>query len=130
MRRKLTRFLVVGAGCALLYFGLAWMFQSRGGLPPFLATTAAYVVSFSIAYVLQRVWTFHSETTHRVTLPRYAVVQALAALLTATATQAVAHLYPNSPSVAVAAMSTVLAGGLSFALSSTWVFPNVPNPPQ
>lgn len=130
MHGKLARFLVVGVGCALLYLGLAWTFQASAGLPPFLATIAAYMISFSIAYMLQRVWTFRSEAAHKVALPRYATVQALAALLTATATQIVAHIYPNSSSMMIAAMSTALAGGLSFVLSSTWVFSHVSNPPQ
>jgi putative flippase GtrA len=130
VRGKLGRFLVVGVGCALLYFVLAWLFQARVGLPPFLATAVSYIISFGVAYVLQRMWTFQSDVAHRVTLPRYAAVQALAALLTATTTQVIAHLYPHTSSMIIAAASTVLAGGSSFVLSSTWVFSHASNPPQ
>lgn len=130
MHGKLARFLVVGVGCALLYFGLMWAFQMEASFPPFLATASAYLISFSIAYVLQRLWTFQSQSSHMATLPRYAAVQALAAVLTATTTQIIAHLYPTTSSIVIAAISTVLAGGLSFVLSSTWVFSHVPNPPQ
>lgn len=130
MHGRMARFLVVGVGCAILYFGLAWALQARGGFPPFLATAAAYLISFGIAYVLQRAWTFESNASHTVTLPRYAAVQALAAFLTATSTQALAHYYPTSSSMLIAAVSTVLAGSLSFVLSSTWVFSHVSKPSQ
>lgn len=130
MHGKPVRFLVVGVGCALLYFTLTWMFQASAGFPPFLATAVAYLISFSGAYMLQRRWTFKSDVGHAVTLPRYTAVQALAALLTATTTQLIAHFYPSSSSMMIAAVSTVLAGSLSFVLSSTWVFTNVSNPPQ
>lgn len=130
MYERVTRFLVVGVGCALLYFALAWALQARGGLQPFLATATAYLISFSIAYVLQRAWTFQSEMAHTVTLPRYAAVQALAAFLTAASTQAIAHFCPSSSSMVIAAVSTILAGSLSFVLSSTWVFSHVSKPSQ
>jgi hypothetical protein len=44
------------------------------------------------------------------------------ALLTASITQAVSHIYPQPPAWMLAGVSTVLASGLSFALSLTWVF--------
>lgn len=130
MHGRMARFLVVGVGCALLYFALVWALQARSGFPPFLATATAYLISFGIAYVLQRAWTFQSSASHTVTLPRYAAVQALAALLTAGSTQAIAHYYPSSSSMVIAAVSTVLAGTLSFVLSSTWVFSHVSKPSQ
>ncbi|MFC5527007.1 GtrA family protein [Rhodanobacter ginsengisoli] len=130
MHGRMARFLVVGGGCALLYFALAWVLQARGGFPPFLATAAAYLISFGIAYALQRAWTFESNASHTVTLPRYAAVQALAALLTAASTQALAHYYPSSSNMVIAAVSTVLAGSISFVLSSTWVFSHVSKPSQ
>lgn len=127
---KLARFLIVGVGCALLYFTLTWAFQARLSFPPFLATATAYLISFSGAYILQRVWTFQSDVAHAITLPRYAAVQALAALLTATSTQALAYFYPSASNMGLAAASTVLAGSLSFVLSSTWVFSHVSNSSQ
>lgn len=126
MLRKLARFLIVGVGCAFLYFGLAFVLRAHGGLRPFMATIAAYVISFGIAYVLQRTWTFQATTRHAVTLPRYAAVQGTAALLTATLTEVIAHFQPTASALAIAAVSTVIAAGLSFVLSSTWVFNHVP----
>lgn len=125
MRGRLARFLVVGVGCALLYFALAWALQARGGVQPFLATVTAYLISLCIAYVLQRAWTFRSNASHAITLPRYAATQAAAALLTATATQIMAHFFAETSSMMLAAGSTVLGSSLSFVLSSTWVFSHV-----
>lgn len=130
MRGKVARFLVVGVSCALLYFALTWALQARGRLPPYLATAIAYLASFGAAYVLQRAWTFQSKKAHAVTLPRYAAVQALAALLTAISTQAIAHFFPSATTLVIAAASTILAGSLSFILSLTWVFSHASKPSQ
>lgn len=122
MSGQFARFVIVGGGSALLYFALMWFCRASLGLTPFLATICAYGVSFCAAYILQHRWTFRSDATHRVTLPRYALVQATCAFLTASTTQAVSHIYPQAPGWMLAGISTVLASGLSFALSSMWVF--------
>lgn len=122
MKTTFTRFVVVGGSSALLYFLLMWFFRARVGFAPFLATICAYAIAFCVAYMLQHRWTFRSDAHHRVTLPRYALVQLTCALLTAGITEAVAHVYPQSPSWLLAGISTVLASGLSFVLSSMWVF--------
>lgn len=130
MQGKFVRFLLVGGGCAVLYFILAWAFQAQAELPPFFATIAANAISFCVAYLLQRTWTFRSVATHKVTLPRYATVQVLAALTTATVAQTIAHFYPHASSLTIAAVSTVIASGLSFVLSSVWVFSHDTRAPQ
>lgn len=122
MSDRLVRFVIVGGGCALLYFALMWFFRASLSFAPFVATILAYAISFCVAYTLQHRWTFRSDASHKVTLPRYALVQVTCALLTAVITQAVSHLYPQSPNWLLAGISTVLASGLSFVLSSLWVF--------
>lgn len=122
LNEKFARFVTVGAGCALLYFALMWFVRARLGLSPFLATVFAYGGSICVAYTLQRKWTFRSDITHQVALPRYVLVQVICALLTAGTTQAISHLYPQSPGWVLAGVSTGLAAGLGFALSSLWVF--------
>lgn len=122
MSSKLVRFIIVGGGGALLYFALMWFFHASLELAPFLATICAYGVSFCVTYTLQHRWTFRSIATHKVALPRYAVVQVTCALLTACITQAASHIYPQSPNWLLAGISTVIASSLSFVLSSLWVF--------
>ncbi|TAM36270.1 MAG: GtrA family protein [Rhodanobacter sp.] len=122
MSDKFLRFVIVGGGCALLYFVVMWFCRASLGLTPFLATICAYGVSFCVAYTLQHRWTFRSASAYRETLPRYALVQVICALLTAGITQAISHFQPQAPGWLLAGISTVLASGLSFVLSSQWVF--------
>lgn len=122
MSGKFVRFLIVGGGCALLYFILMWFCRTRLGLTPFLATISAYGGSVCVAYTLQHRWTFRSDAAHQVALPRYALAQVTCALLTAGITQAASHVYPQTPGWVLAGISTVLAASLGFALSFLWVF--------
>lgn len=122
MSSQLVRFIIVGGGGALLYFALMWFFRADLGWTPFSATICAYAMSFCAVYTLQHKWTFRSGASHKVTLPRYVVVQVTCALLTAGITQVVSQLYLRSPGWLLAGISTVVAAGLSFILSSLWVF--------
>lgn len=122
LKSQFIRFVIVGGGCAILYFLLMLLCRETLGLAPFWATICAYSASFCVAYTLQHKWTFRSDTAHRVTLPRYALVQVICATLTAGITQAISHTYPLAPSWMLAGISTTLASGLSFVLSSRWAF--------
>lgn len=122
MNSRFIRFVIVGGGSAILYFLLMWLCRSSLGLTPFLATICAYSASFCAAYTLQHRWTFRSGTTHRITLPRYALVQVICAVLTAGVTQAISHAYPQAADGILAGISTALASSLSFVLSSRWAF--------
>jgi putative flippase GtrA len=122
MNAQFIRFVVVGGGSVVLYFLLTWLCRSSLGLTPFLAAICAYSATFCVAYTLQHRWTFRSATAHRITLPRYALVQVICAILTAGVTQAISHAYPWAADWMLAGISTALASGLSFALSSRWAF--------
>ena len=122
MNSQFIRFVIVGGGCAIFYFLLMLLCRSSLGLAPFWATICAYSTSFCVAYTLQRKWTFRSDMAHRATFPRYALVQVICATLTAGITQTISHTYPQAPSWILAGISTTLASGLSFVLSSRWAF--------
>lgn len=122
MNSQFTRFVIVGGGCAILYFLLMLICRSSLGLTPFLATICAYIASFCVAYILQRRWTFRSDKAHRTTLPRYALVQVTCAIFTAVITQGISHAYPQASGWILAGISTALASSLSFVLSSRWAF--------
>jgi putative flippase GtrA len=121
--QKLVRFLFVGASCAVLYFILSLLFQTKLRFSAFWASGAAYVVTFVPAYVAQRVWTFRSSLQHRASLPRYASLQLGCALFTSVMTQLAWQVSSASPLV-VSLVATVIAGGTSYLLSSFWVFSN------
>ena len=121
--QKLVRFLFVGVSCALLYFILSLLFQTKLRFSAFWASGAAYLVTFVPAYIAQRVWTFRSNLQHRVSFPRYASLQFGCALFTSAMTQLAWQISSASPLV-VSLMATVIAGGTSYLLSSSWVFSN------
>lgn len=127
MRRSLTRFVIVGGGCAALYFALNWLLQSRLGFEPYQAALLAYVPSFILAYTLQRNWAFRASSSHANALPRYAIVQLAVGLLTSLLTQAFVYSFPHAQHIVIAGTSTIVASGVSFVLSSTWVFRKPPS---
>jgi len=122
MNTRLTRFVIVGGGSAALYFVLNWILQSRLELKPYMATLLAYVPSFILAYCMQRSWAFRSSTSHLDTLPRYALVQVIVAVLTAVLTQLFVFAFPTAHHALVAGVSTAIASCVSFLLTSGWVF--------
>lgn len=124
---NLIRFILVGGGTAVFYFALTWVLHAHYDIAPFFAAGFAYLISFLGAYLLQHRWTFRSSAVHSVTLPRYAAAQAVTVLLTSSCTQAASHFYPELSAPALAAGSTLLAGGSSFLLSSLWVFSGRPS---
>ncbi len=118
--RKIARFVVVGVGAAALLFALSYLFV-RLGAPPFIASTVAYAIAFSVAYTAQRNWTFRSRASHQRTLPRYFAVQAGCALLAGAISHVAVHVLGASPLV-MAIVTTLAASAISFVLSSIWAF--------
>jgi putative flippase GtrA len=119
-RARLVRFVVVGAGSAGLLMALAFGFI-RAGAPPFAGGLAAYAVSFGVAYLLQRNWTFDGAGDHARTLPRYLAVQAGCAL----ASGGLSHLLVAAlgwPPALASAVMTVCVAAVSYLASSLWVF--------
>jgi putative flippase GtrA len=123
---RLLRFLTVGVGAAGLFFLLTFLLVSAG-LPPFIGSMLAYAISFVVAYLAQRGWTFGGRHDHSHSLPRYFALQ----LTCATVTGGVSHVAVNefgmSP-LAMSALATVLASAVSYVVSSLWVFPDREGP--
>jgi putative flippase GtrA len=119
-RRRLARFVAVGAGANLLLFVLSYLFRSAG-MPAFAAGTAGYAIAFMAAYAAQRGWTFGSTDSHRRLFPRYLAAQIACAVLSGLVGHFSTELLELSPlwmSVAVTAVAAVA----SYLLSSRWVF--------
>jgi len=119
-RRRLARFIVVGAGANVLLFALSYLFRSLG-MAAFIAGAGAYAITFFAAYTAQRGWTFASSESHARVLPRYLAAQIACAALAGVAGHVAAELLHLSPfwmSVAVTAIAAIS----SFFLSSLWVF--------
>ena len=118
--RRLIRFVVVGASAALLQFGLT-LALIRLDVRPAVAACLAFLAALFCAYSGQRRWTFASSRRHAVLLPRYAGAQAVVMGVTALAAELMSTFTMASP-FQISAVATLLAGLLSYVLSSVWVF--------
>jgi len=120
MRLRLLRFILSGAGTALLYLVLSYTL-AHVGLQPLLGNVAAYAAAFMVGYLLQRNWTFDGTSRHRRALPRYFGAQVACALVSGLAGQGLVSLLGASL-LLMAGATTVIAGGMSYILSFYWVF--------
>lgn len=118
---QMARFVVVGGSAAGAFFVLSYVFVAWIGLPPFPAAALAYAIAFVGSYLTQRAWTFGGARTHRHALPRYLAAQALCALVAAC----VAHYSMSAfdaPPLLMSMLATITAAGISYLISSRWVF--------
>jgi putative flippase GtrA len=119
-RRRLARFILVGAGANISLFVLSYLFRSLG-IAAFVAGAGAYAITFFAAYTAQRGWTFGSTESHAKVFPRYLAAQLACATLSGLVGHVSVEIFALSPfwmSVAVTAVAAVS----SFLLSSLWVF--------
>lgn len=117
---RLLRFVTVGVGGALLFFGLSWLLVSRG-LSPFTGSAVAYATAFVVAYSAHRSWTFEGRHDHAQALPRYFVLQLGCALFSGVVAHVAVSRFGMSP-LTMSMFTTVAASAASYFLSSLWVF--------
>lgn len=115
------RFVVVGGGCAVLYFAICFSLIELVGASPMVATAATYFICFWIGYSLQREVAFRSRRSHSVTLVRYSIWHLFGATAVALATSLASTRLNLSP-LFTSGVSTVFCGVASFFISSRWVF--------
>ena len=120
LQAQLARFLVVGGGAAALLMALTFVLLTAGA-PPFLGGAGAYAVTFVVAYLLQRNWTFRAAGRHSRTLPRYFVVQLVCGLASGGLSHLLAQVF-GWPAAAASAVMTVCVAAISYFASSLWVF--------
>jgi len=117
---SLTRFLIAGGLAFLVDFGLLALLHQLLGLPLWLSTGVAFLVSFFVAYFLQRIFAFSSTAPHGGALIRYTALVAF----NAGATIAVVSLLNSTPlsweggKVVATAITTMW----NFFLYRSWVF--------
>ncbi len=122
---RTRKFLIVGVAGSLVYFFVAWLLISLT-VRPGLAAILAFTVAFLFAYSTQRRWTFASTERHSRLMPRYLAAQLLSMGASAAVAELAHHGSLHSSNVAVAALSTLVSGALSYLLSSRWVFSERP----
>ncbi|WP_429306347.1 GtrA family protein [Paraburkholderia sp. GAS38] len=121
----LARFLLVGTSSAICYFLIMLLLQKAFALAPWAASGGAYSLTFGVTYLLQRGWTFGSSAAHNRALPRYAAVQLSLLVLTTLAVRGVSFEFPGVSPLPISLLATIFAAGMSFIISSKWVFGNV-----
>lgn len=117
------RFITIGVIASLLHFFMMLSLISAEFRPAF-ATVLAFLVAFLFAYSAQRNWAFKSNISHRKLLPRYFISQLFCIATAALASEVTHNITLLSENMIVAAVTTIISGGLSYLLSSRWVFVN------
>lgn len=121
--RTLARFLVVGAGLALLYATLAALATSHLPLPKALSSGIVWVLCIPLGFWCHRRFTFTTRTAHRHGLWLYAATQVLGIGIAAGVSQLLASgiFWPD---LGVHLLASALAAVASFLINHWIVFPD------
>ncbi len=122
LEARVTRFLLVGAGGAALFFGLSAALQVILHWDAVWSVAAAYALAFCLMYAAQYAWTFRATSAHSITLPRYGFLQLICGAFTISATRIFVDVFAGAPPLLISAVATIIAGTASYILSSVWVF--------
>lgn len=115
------RFLAVGIAVAALQATTSYALLTIG-VDPAASAALAFAFAFVTAYGIHRIWTFAGSPlpSHPRALVRYGLTQVISMLAAVMVAHALALAHTSS--LVVAGLSTATAGGLSWLLSSRWVF--------
>ena len=72
--RKIVRYAVVGAIGTAVHFGILGLLVEVFHIEPVTSSTAGFIVTVIVSYVLNHKWTFRSDRGHGSALPRYIIV--------------------------------------------------------
>ena len=115
------RFVITGGSAALIFVATAFALRSWIEAPPYIASSAAFLVSFAYAYPMQRGWTFGSRHGHRTALPRYFAAQMACLALSALLSHALVVVWGAQPFV-MADLTAGIVSVVRFVLPRFWVF--------
>jgi putative flippase GtrA len=118
---RLVRYGLSGGASAATHFGIGLALAEGMHVRPVVASTAGFVASILVSYVLQHAWVFRSAATHAVAGSRFLTVTAIAFLLNTTilwlGTEVLAGPYPLVQAVALVAIPVV-----NYTINSRWTF--------
>ena len=121
MIARLLRYAVSGGASALTHFGVGLALAEGLHVRPVAASTAGFVASIVVSYVLQRSWVFRSNAGHAVAGGKFLTVTAAAFTLNTVVlwlgTEVLAAPYPLVQAVALVAIPV-----LNYTLNSRWTF--------
>ena len=118
---RLVRYGISGGLSAATHFGVGLALADGLGVRPVAASTAGFLTSVLVSYVLQHFWVFRSAATHVVAGGKFLTVTAVAFALNTIVlwlgTEVLAGPYPVVQAVALAAIPVV-----NYTLNSRWTF--------
>jgi putative flippase GtrA len=124
---RLVRYGISGAASALTHFGVLVALAEVLHVWPVAASTAGFVASIAVSYLLQKAWVFRSATSHGVAGARFLTVTGVAFGLNTgiiwAGTEALAAPYPIVQVVALVAIPLV-----NYTLNSRWTFKQASGP--
>jgi putative flippase GtrA len=118
---RLARYGVSGGLSAATHFGVGLALADGLAVRPVAASTAGFLASVLVSYVLQHFWVFRSAATHVVAGGRFLTVTAVAFALNTVVlwlgTEVLRGPYPVVQAVALVAIPVV-----NYTLNSRWTF--------
>ena len=121
MIARLLRYAASGGASALTHFGIGLALTEGLRVRPVAASTAGFLASILVSYVLQHAWVFRSTTGHVVAGSRFLTVTAAAFALNTVVlwmgTEVLHGPYPIVQGVALVAIPV-----LNYSLNSRWTF--------
>lgn len=121
---RFSRFLVAGGLATALQFAILWALVEFAGARPAAASGAGYLISAVLNYLMNRAFTFRSQTSHMSAAPRFAIMCALGLSLNT----ALFVLLQSSGLNYLVCQVLTTAGVIVFnyMLASRWVFGAAP----
>jgi putative flippase GtrA len=118
---RLVRYGISGGASAATQFSVLLVLAEGLHVWPVAASTAGFVASIAVSYLLQRRWVFRSDTSHGVAGARFLAVTAVAfGLNTGIVWVGTEALHVAYPVVQVVALSVIPV--VNYALNSRWTF--------
>jgi putative flippase GtrA len=119
-RNSKFRFLFVGGTTAGIYLIGVYSFLALQ-ITSWMSALLAYSLSFFVGYLAHKFFTFQSKSSHALNLPRYALLQSICAIVSATSAIGAETLFQTRP-LLIALITTTFLGIASYLISSRWVF--------
>ncbi|MCU7723692.1 GtrA family protein [Actinoplanes sp. KI2] len=123
---RLLRYAVSGGASACTHFGVGLALTEGLRVRPVAASTAGFVASIVVSYVLQHAWVFRSAAGHAVAGTRFLAVTAAAfalnTIVLGAGTEVLHAPYPIVQAVALLAIPV-----LNYSLNSRWTFRPAPD---
>jgi putative flippase GtrA len=118
---RLIRYAISGGASALTHFGVLVLLAEVLHVWPVAASTAGFVASIVVSYVLQKAWVFRSDAGHGAAGARFLTVTAVAFGINTGVVWAGTELV-HAPYPVVQVVALALIPVVNYTLNSRWTF--------